>query len=161
MISAPLVRLAVTFVTIAWVSGCALYPGPYAPKYLELNVSGDAQTLCMRAEHRGETFVPWVMSISELTGDRSYDIWSEVIPDQEQRGVASGKCIPSSSDNPFPQLQPGVAYEAFVRNGVSPARFFTAYFCLVGDSRPFRVHQLRDGGRRDWSQCRLERTPAY
>jgi len=143
----------------AWLSGCAIYPGPYAPKYLELKVSGDAQTLCMRAEHRDETFVPWVMSISELTGDRSSDIWSEVVPDQEQRGVVSGNCILPSPDNPFPQLELGTAYQAFVRNGASPARFFTAYFCLIGGSDRFKVHQLRDGRRRDWKPCRLSLPP--
>ncbi len=159
-----MLRIIATGLPIALLTGCWLYPGPHAPRYGELSISGTPDAVCIRSNEKGELFDPYIVSIGSYGPDRVADIWEQKFPAETGFMVAASDCLPIYPENARIPLRTGVAYNVSMMNQSSPVRTFHASFCVINRSGRSELHQVRyekSIGGRDWTPCELPGPPPH
>jgi len=157
-----MLRILATGLPIAFLTGCWLYPGPHAPRYGVLSISGTPDAVCIRSNKEGELFDPYILSIGSYELDRVANIWEQEFPENTGFMVAASDCLPIYPENVRIPLRPGVAYNAFMMNQSSPRHRFQANFCVIERAGRSEIHQVRYEKRikgRDWTPCALPGPP--
>jgi len=159
-----MLRIFATGLPVALLTGCWLYPGPHAPTYGVLSISGTPDAVCIRSNKEGELFDPYIVSIGSYEPGRVADIWEQKFPVDTGFMVAASDCLPIYPENARIPLRTGVAYNISMMNQSSPVRTFNADFCVIDRAGRPEIHQVRYEDRikgRDWTPCALPGPPPH